>query len=68
MRDIDTALSHHLYQVSIPEFVSDIPADTDNDNCAIKVATSKQGRYVRRRNPIHANDYQPNLAFAPEPF
>jgi hypothetical protein len=68
MRDIDTALGHQLYQVSIAEFVSDIPTDTDNDNCAVEVAAAKQGRYVRRRRLIHANDYQPDLAFAPEPF
>lgn len=30
------------------------------------MAAAKQGRCVRRRL-IHANDYQPNLAFAPEP-
>ena len=39
--DIDTALGHHLDQVSIAEFVSEIPADTENDDCAIRVATMK---------------------------
>jgi hypothetical protein len=67
MRDIDTELGHYIDQVSIAEFVSEIPADTDNDTCAIKVATSKQGQYMRKRRLIHDNDYQPNLAFAPEP-
>jgi hypothetical protein len=44
MRDIDTALSHHLDQVSIAKLVSEIPADTENDDCGGKVAAMKQGR------------------------
>lgn len=44
MRDINPALSHHLHQVSIAKFVSEIPADTENDYCASKVAATKQGR------------------------
>jgi hypothetical protein len=64
--DIDTALGHHVNQITITELVCDIPTDTDNDNCAIEAAAAKQGRCVRKRRLIHANDYQPNLAFAPE--
>lgn len=66
MRDIHAALGHQLYQVTVAKFVGDIPTDAENDDCAIKVATAKQGRCVRRRL-IHATDYQPNSAFAPEP-
>jgi hypothetical protein len=44
MRDIDTALGHHLDQVSIAKFVSEIPSDTENDDCAVKVAAMKQSR------------------------
>jgi hypothetical protein len=67
MRDIDPAFRHHLHQVSIAEFVSEIPADTENNDCAIKVATGKHRGPVRRRL-IHVTDYQPNSAFAPEPY
>ena len=42
MRDIDTALSHHLYQVSIAKLVSDIPADAENDDGVVEVAATKQ--------------------------
>jgi hypothetical protein len=58
--DIDTALGHHVYQITIAELVCDIPTDAENDDCAVEVAAAKQGRYVRRRRLIHANDYQPN--------
>lgn len=43
MRDIQTALGHDLNQISIARFVSDIPSDTENDNCAVEVAAMKQG-------------------------
>ncbi len=43
MRDIDSALSHHLDQVSIAEFVGDIPTDAENDDGAVEVAAMKQG-------------------------
>lgn len=67
MRDSDSSLGHHLGEVAVARLIGDIPSDTKNDDCAIKVATAKQGRCVRKRL-IHATDYQPNLAFAPEPF
>lgn len=51
--------------VSIARFVSEIPADTEHDDGGSKVAAMKQGRWVRRL--IHATDYQPDSAFAPEP-
>ena len=41
MRDIDTALSHDLDQITIAELVSDVPSDTENDNCAVEVAAMK---------------------------
>ena len=58
MREIDTALGHHLDEVAVAQLIGDIPSDAENDDCAIKVATAKQGRCVRRL--IHAADYQPD--------
>ena len=66
MRDIDSSLGHHLGEVAVAQLIGDIPSDAENDDGAIKVATAKQGRCVRRRL-IHATDYQPTSAFAPEP-
>ena len=43
MRDIDAALGHHSHQVSGAKLVSGIPTDAENDDCAIKLATTKQG-------------------------
>lgn len=43
VRDIDSALSHHFYQVAIAELVGNIPADTENDYSAVEVAATKQG-------------------------
>jgi hypothetical protein len=40
--------------------------DAENNDCAVEVAATKQGRRVRRRL-IHATDYQHNSPFAPEP-
>jgi hypothetical protein len=48
MRAINTALSHHLDQVSIAKFVSKISADKENDDCGSKVPAMKQGRCLRR--------------------
>ena len=42
VRDIHTALSHHLHQVSRAKFVIDIPTDAENNNRAIEVAATKQ--------------------------
>ena len=42
MRDIDTALSHQLYQVAVAQLISDVSSDAENDDGAIKVATMKQ--------------------------
>jgi hypothetical protein len=67
MRDSDTALGHHLDEVAVAQLIGDIPSDAENDDRAIEVATAKQGRCVRKRL-IHATDYQPGSAFAPEPF
>jgi hypothetical protein len=53
-------------RISIAEFVGDVPSDTENDDRAIKVAAMKRGPCVREEL-IHAADYQPNPAFAPEP-
>lgn len=41
MRYSYSALSHHFYQVAIAEFVGDVPSDTENDSCAIKVTAVK---------------------------
>jgi hypothetical protein len=68
MRDINSALGHQLDQVPVAKFVGDTPTDAENDDCASEAAATKQGRCVRRRRLIHTTDYQPNSAFAPEPF
>jgi len=67
MGDIDSPLGHHLYQVAVAQLIGDIPSDTENDDCAIEVAATEQGRCVRE-GLLHATDYQPTSAFAPEPF
>jgi hypothetical protein len=68
MRDIDTPLGHHFHQVAIAQLVGDIPADAEGDDRAVEVATPEQRGCVRRRRLIHATDYQPGSAFAPEPL
>jgi hypothetical protein len=40
MRNIHAALAHHLDQVSIAKFVSEISAGTEDDDCGIKVAAN----------------------------
>jgi hypothetical protein len=42
MRDIDTALGHHLHQVTVAKFVVDVPSNTENDDCAIEVAATEE--------------------------
>jgi hypothetical protein len=49
MRDSDTALGHQLGEVAVAQLIGDIPSDAENDDSAIKVATTKQGRCVRKR-------------------
>jgi hypothetical protein len=56
MRDGDPSLGHHLDEVAVAQLIGDVPSDAENDGRAIKVATAKQGRRVRRRL-IHAADY-----------
>jgi len=41
MRDIDSALVHHLHQVTVAELISDVPSDAQNDDRVIEVATVK---------------------------
>lgn len=67
MRDCDTALGHHLDEVAVVQLIGDIPSDAENDDSAVEVAATKQGLCVRERL-IHVTDYQPDSAFAPEPF
>jgi hypothetical protein len=38
MRDINSALSHHFYQVSIAELISDVPSDAEDDNRMAEMA------------------------------
>jgi hypothetical protein len=47
MRDIDTALGHHLDEVAVAQLIGDIPSDAENDDCTIEVAATEQGRRVR---------------------
>jgi hypothetical protein len=42
MRDSDTACSHHFYQVTIAQFVGDVPTDTENDDRTIEMATTEE--------------------------
>jgi hypothetical protein len=42
MRDINIALSRHLYQVSIAELVGNIPTDIENDDGTIKMAITEE--------------------------
>ena len=37
---INAAFAHHGYQVSIAQFVGDVPADIQNDNFLVKVTAS----------------------------
>ena len=46
MRDINSALGHQLYQVPVAKFVSDIPADAENDDCAIEMAATEEGELI----------------------
>jgi hypothetical protein len=39
---INAAFAHHGYQVSIAQFVRDVPADIQNDNFLVKVAAPKE--------------------------
>jgi hypothetical protein len=41
MRDIGTALSHDLDQITIAELVSEIPFNTEYDDGTIKVAATE---------------------------
>ena len=67
MRDINSSLGHHLDQVTVAELVGDVSSDAENNDGAIEVVATKQGRHVRGKL-MHATDYQLNSAFAPEPF
>jgi hypothetical protein len=39
MRNINSALSHHFYQVSTAELISDVPSDTEDDVRMVEMAT-----------------------------
>jgi hypothetical protein len=34
---------HHLDEVAVAQLIGDVPSDAENDDCAIKVATLKEG-------------------------
>jgi hypothetical protein len=38
MRDIYSALSHHFYQVSIAELISDVPSYAEDDDRMVEMA------------------------------
>lgn len=38
MRDTNSALNHHFYQVSIAELISDVPSYAEDDDCMVKMA------------------------------
>jgi hypothetical protein len=42
MRDINIALSHHLYQVSTAKLVGNVPTDTENNDGTIEMATTEE--------------------------
>jgi len=66
MSKINSALSHHIAQVTIAYLVGDIPAHAEDDYCRIKVAALEQ-RWGARRAIIHSADYVLSLLDAPEP-
>lgn len=41
MRHVNAALGHHLNQITIAEFISDVPADAQNDDRVIEMTTAK---------------------------
>jgi hypothetical protein len=47
MGEIDSSLGHHLDEVAVAQLIGDIPSDAENDDCAIEVAATEQGRCVR---------------------
>lgn len=61
MSDIDSALGHHIHQVPVAKFVNEIPADAENDDCAIEMAATEEGA----GELMHAADYRLLFAFAP---
>jgi hypothetical protein len=42
MRESDTALGHHLYQVVVAKFVGNVPSNTEDDDRAIEVAATEE--------------------------
>ncbi|HJR06854.1 MAG TPA: hypothetical protein VJ842_06335 [Pyrinomonadaceae bacterium] len=66
MRDRDAALGHHLDEVAVAQLIGAIPADAENNDCAIEVAATEEERCVRKKL-VHVTDYPPDSAFAPEP-
>ena len=63
MRDIDPAFGHHFHQVMVTELARDVPTDTEDDDCAVKMAAMEQGWWELK----HTAHYQSAITFAPEP-
>jgi hypothetical protein len=42
MRDIDSTLSHHFYQITVAELVGDVPTDAEKNDDTIKVTTVEE--------------------------
>ena len=50
MDDLHIAFGHHFTEVAQTEFVGDIPLDTQDDNCTVKMAPFKErGRVLAER-------------------
>jgi hypothetical protein len=63
MSESHTTLGRHLSEVTVTQLVGNVPPDTENNDRAVEVAATKE----REGELAHAVDYQPALAFAPEP-
>lgn len=63
VRDIDPARGHQLYRVTVAKAVGDVPADAENDGCAVGAAAAEEGG----RERAHAADYRLPFALAPQP-
>jgi hypothetical protein len=64
VRDIIPTFRLHLDQISIAEFVGDVPTDTENDNCMVEVASIKQSGVEM----MHITNYLLLVAFALQPY
>ena len=65
MRDSNSALSHHFYQVARAELISDVPAEAEDADRMVEMAAMEEGWWWEL---MHIADYQSAVLFAPEPI